>query len=384
MLADARALIQLSRQESLSIVALEAWAQATPVIVHAGCNVLAAQVRRSDGGAAVVDYGEFAEALDALIASPESWRERGRHGQAYVEQKYASRDVFTASLLSAIDDLHVPLAERMRRRGLERAAACDRPAWREAFGRIVEGVLDGDPRAYRPALEIQLLQDTIQARPIAPTMLVPVRVHNRGTHVLVAAGPGQTTLWAEVHDPASREVVAERRRTPLPGLLAPGGTQTAMLLVPVPPVPGDYEVRLWAEYPDGGRLVPSVPISLPLHVGREIAKASSLAPLLDGIRQLLIQAREGQRLPDDYIDVTEGWFARWKRWAKRKLLNNFKRGYIDVLSRRQSRVNEQLVAAVEQLAECCASLDHAVRTLNEQPRGEKRESDPVLQGRSEP
>jgi len=72
-----------------------------------------------------------------------------------------------------------------------------------------------------------------------------------------------------------------------------------------------------------------------------------------------------QRLPDNYLDVTEGWFARGKRWIKRKLLGNFKHAYVDVLSRQQSAVNSQVVTALRELTECCATLDHAVRQLQE-------------------
>ena len=79
----------------------------------------------------------------------------------------------------------------------------------------------------------------------------------------------------------------------------------------------------------------------------------------------LTAARQSQNLPDDYVDVTEGRLARWKRWVKRKLLNNFKHAYVDVLSRQQSRVNQQLVATLHQLTECCTTLDHAVRVLQE-------------------
>ncbi len=57
VLAKATALVQLSLQESLSLVALEAWAEGTPVIVHKQCPVLAwARCGGSGGGWAVDDY----------------------------------------------------------------------------------------------------------------------------------------------------------------------------------------------------------------------------------------------------------------------------------------------------------------------------------------
>jgi hypothetical protein len=194
------------------------------------------------------------------------------------------------------------------------------------------------------------------------TTLLPVRVHNEGTHAAIADGPGRTVLYAEVRNAQTGDVVCARLATELPCLLVPGAGQTAMLLVPVPPRSGAYALHLWAEHPDGDRRLAAEPARTQLLVGPPTANVSGLLTLLDGVRGLLADAHRLQRLPDNYFDVTQGWFARWKRWIKKTLLNNFKRAYIDVLSRQQSRLNQQLVAAVAQLAECCATLDHAVRS----------------------
>ena len=83
------------------------------------------------------------------------------------------------------------------------------------------------------------------------------------------------------------------------------------------------------------------------------------------IQSALAEAHRLQRLPEDYLDVTEGRFARWKRWLKQKLLGNFKKAYVDVLSRQQSQVNRHLVTSVQQLAEYCATLEHAVHGLQQ-------------------
>jgi Glycosyl transferases group 1 len=362
VLGAARALVQLSQQESLSLVALEAWAQETPVIVHRGCAVLAGQVQRSQGGTAVGEYADFARALDELLDDPASGRERGLRGREYVRSRYASEKQFVARLEGAIADLDVPLRDRMRRRGLERAAMCDRGAWRDALGRIVENLLDADPRPCSHAIDAQPLRDQVHVSTGTRTTLVPVRVHNRGTHAAIADGQARTRLVAEVRAANGGNVVGVKVLTDLPGLLVPGATQTAMLLVPVPPQAGSYDLHVGTEHPDGPNRRSSATTHVLLHVGQNDPDASSgLAPLLDGIRPLLLQARQAQRLPDDYVDVTEGWLARWKRWTKKTLLNNFKLAYVDVMSRQQSHVNQQLVAAVEQLAECCATLDHAVR-----------------------
>src|SRR5262249_54924562 len=73
VLAGAAAVVQLSRHESLSLVALEAWRQGTPVIAHAECAVLAGQVRRSGGGRTVRDYESFSAVLDDLWHDPKGW-----------------------------------------------------------------------------------------------------------------------------------------------------------------------------------------------------------------------------------------------------------------------------------------------------------------------
>ena len=88
-----------------------------------------------------------------------------------------------------------------------------------------------------------------------------------------------------------------------------------------------------------------------------------LLPLIQALEKG--QALDRQQLPDDYLDVTQGFLAGWKRRLKRKLLGNFKHAYVDVLSRRQSQVNRRLITAVQQLTECCATLEHAVRDLHE-------------------
>ena len=59
--------------------------------------------------------------------------------------------------------------------------------------------------------------------------------------------------------------------------------------------------------------------------------------------ETLPKAHRLQQLPADYVDVTEGRLAPVKRAIKRKLLHNFKHGYVDVLSRQQSQVNGQLI-----------------------------------------
>src|SRR5262249_56406172 len=101
-------------------------------------------------------------------------------------------------LLEALAGLRVPLAERLRRRGLERAAGFGRPAWREQFARVVEQVLDAGPRPYREQVEVRPRGAERSAPAGAGAVLVSVRVVNRGTPPLVAEGPARAGLPCRV------------------------------------------------------------------------------------------------------------------------------------------------------------------------------------------
>ena len=142
VLAGAKALIQLSTQESLSLVALEAWAEGTPVIVHRDSAVLAGQIERSGGGVAVADYAAFAAALDASRHDESAWRQRGAKGCAYVAAHYASPEKYVAGLCGAIDAMCEPIAVQMRLRGRERAREFDRSRWQQQLRRICRATFD--------------------------------------------------------------------------------------------------------------------------------------------------------------------------------------------------------------------------------------------------
>jgi glycosyltransferase involved in cell wall biosynthesis len=88
LLAHARALVMPSRFESLSLVVLEAWNRATPVIVNARCGVLLGQVRRADGGLYYRSADDFTGAVRRLAADRDLARTLGRQGLAYVEREY--------------------------------------------------------------------------------------------------------------------------------------------------------------------------------------------------------------------------------------------------------------------------------------------------------
>ena len=88
-MAAAELLIMPSYLESLSMVALEAWAMGKPVLANAKCDVLQGQCLRSNAGLFYASYFEFAEALRAIDTTPSLQAALGRNGRAFFEKHYA-------------------------------------------------------------------------------------------------------------------------------------------------------------------------------------------------------------------------------------------------------------------------------------------------------
>jgi glycosyltransferase involved in cell wall biosynthesis len=88
-IAAADALIMPSQFESLSMVALEAWALGKPVLANGRCDVLRGQCIRSNGGLYYENFEEFAEALFALEGTGPLGAILGRNGREYFRRHYA-------------------------------------------------------------------------------------------------------------------------------------------------------------------------------------------------------------------------------------------------------------------------------------------------------
>jgi glycosyltransferase involved in cell wall biosynthesis len=87
-IAASEALIMPSYYESLSMVALEAWALGRPVLANAHCDVLAGQCLRSNAGLYYGNRLEFAGALDRLLGDRPLAAALGRNGRAYYQRHY--------------------------------------------------------------------------------------------------------------------------------------------------------------------------------------------------------------------------------------------------------------------------------------------------------
>lgn len=79
--------------ESFSIVVMEAWLQRTPVLVHAGCAVTREAAEASEAGLTFSTFGEFAAALDLLLAHARLRVELGQRGRAFVLETCRWEDV---------------------------------------------------------------------------------------------------------------------------------------------------------------------------------------------------------------------------------------------------------------------------------------------------
>jgi glycosyltransferase involved in cell wall biosynthesis len=88
-LAASDLLIMPSYFESLSMVALEAWALGRPVLANGRCDVLKGQCLRSNAGLFYESYEEFAETLYALESNGPLHARLGLNGREYFARHYA-------------------------------------------------------------------------------------------------------------------------------------------------------------------------------------------------------------------------------------------------------------------------------------------------------
>jgi glycosyltransferase involved in cell wall biosynthesis len=111
-------LIMPSYFESLSMVALEAWALGRPVLANGRCDVLKGQCIRSGAGLYYERYEEFAETLYALESNGPLHARLGRNGRDYFTEHY-SWPVIERKYLDMFDRLKREDAAGAARRPVE-------------------------------------------------------------------------------------------------------------------------------------------------------------------------------------------------------------------------------------------------------------------------
>jgi glycosyltransferase involved in cell wall biosynthesis len=89
VIAGARLLVMPSYFESLSMVALEAWALGKPVLANAACDVLVGQCVRSNAGLYYQDGAEFSAALELMLDDTPLASTLGANGRAFFALHYA-------------------------------------------------------------------------------------------------------------------------------------------------------------------------------------------------------------------------------------------------------------------------------------------------------
>jgi hypothetical protein len=77
-----------SPYESLSLLALEAFAVGTPVLANARSEVLVEHCRQSNAGLFYADRWEFVEGLKLLMRDRNLREAMGRNGKAYIDRHY--------------------------------------------------------------------------------------------------------------------------------------------------------------------------------------------------------------------------------------------------------------------------------------------------------
>ncbi|MEH2231678.1 MAG: glycosyltransferase family 4 protein [Nostoc sp.] len=88
IISQALGLINLSQNESFSLVIMEAWLCEIPVIVHEECKVTTAHCRNTGGGISILCSEEFETALK-ILSIQDKGKIIGRYGKRYVKRNYS-------------------------------------------------------------------------------------------------------------------------------------------------------------------------------------------------------------------------------------------------------------------------------------------------------
>jgi glycosyltransferase involved in cell wall biosynthesis len=103
LLKNAKGLINLSKNESFSIVLMEAWLSKIPVIVHGNCEVTKGHAIKANGGLFPENEEEFIGCLEYLLLHRDESNEMGTNGYGYVEEHY-SHDTVLEKYLKVLEE----------------------------------------------------------------------------------------------------------------------------------------------------------------------------------------------------------------------------------------------------------------------------------------
>ena len=131
-MAAADLLIMPSYFESLSMVALEAWALGKAVLVNGKCDVLKGQCLRSNAGLFYESYAEFAETLHAIEANRWLAAALGRNGRQFFRDSYD---------WPVIERKYLDMFDRLKREAPKRTME-PLPGWLERRRRQVPAAKD--------------------------------------------------------------------------------------------------------------------------------------------------------------------------------------------------------------------------------------------------
>jgi glycosyltransferase involved in cell wall biosynthesis len=103
IISQAQGLINLSLNESFSLVLMEAWLCEVPVIVHRGCEVTTEHCLNSQGGIPISSQEEFQVALK-ILSNENTNKILAKRGKRYVQSNYSWDAVIDRFLRSAYQE----------------------------------------------------------------------------------------------------------------------------------------------------------------------------------------------------------------------------------------------------------------------------------------
>jgi hypothetical protein len=198
--AAAELLIMPSYFESLSMVALEAWALGKPVLANGRCDVLKGQCIRSNGGLYYDNFAEFLEALQAIDLNPSLAAALGRNGRDYFTRHY-SWPVIERKYLDMLGRLSAETSRRLPMPPLPGWWARRRPDLPPADQVVADlptGPALDDRSMVRSAPRIASLPAVTQERPLP--------VANKAAASPIATGSGGREPQPPAPVPRPREV----------------------------------------------------------------------------------------------------------------------------------------------------------------------------------